>query len=52
MKRSNVGIIGIPEGMEKERDLEDIFEQIVAENLPNVAKETSIHRKIGRRRKG
>ena len=43
MKRSNVRIIGIPEGVEKERGLEEIFEQIVAENFPNLAKETSIH---------
>ena len=31
MKRSNVRIIGIPEGVEKNRCLEEIFEQIVAE---------------------
>ena len=49
---SNVRIIGIPEGVEKERGLEEIFEQIVAVNFPNLAKETSIHRKIGRRKKG
>ena len=42
MKHSNVRTIGIPEGMEKERGLEEIFEQIVAENFPNLAKETSI----------
>ena len=42
MKRSNVRIIGIPEGVEKERGLEEISEQIVAENFPNLAKETSI----------
>ena len=28
--------------MEKNRGLEEIFEQIVAENFPNLAKETSI----------
>ena len=43
MKCSNVRIIGIPQGVEKERDLEEIFEQIVAGNFPNLAKETSIH---------
>ena len=42
MKRSNVRIIGIPEGVEKNRGLEEIFEQIVAQNFPNLAKETSI----------
>ena len=43
MKHSNVRIMGISEGVEKERGLEEIFEQIVAENFPNLAKETSIH---------
>ena len=42
MKRSNIRIIGIPEGVEKERGLEDILEQIVAENFPILGKETSI----------
>ena len=40
MKCSNVRIIGIPEGVEKNRGLEEIFEQIVAENFPNI---TNIH---------
>ena len=43
MKHSSVRIIGIPEGVEKESGLEEIFEQIVAENIPNLAKEISIH---------
>ena len=34
--------MGIPEAVEKERGLEEIFEQIVAGNFPNLAKETSI----------
>ena len=41
MKRSNVRIIGIPKGAEKNRGLEEIFEQIVAENFPNLARETN-----------
>ena len=32
-----------PEGVEKERGLEEIFEQVVAENFPNLMKETNIH---------
>ena len=43
MKRSSVRIISIPEGVEKNRGLEEIFEQIVAENFPNLAKEANIH---------
>ena len=31
MKQSNVRIIGIPEGVQKNRGLEEIFEHIVAE---------------------
>ena len=42
MKRSNVRIIGIPKGEEKNRGLEEIFDQIVAENFPNLSKETSV----------
>ena len=42
MKRSNVRIISIHEGVEKNRGLEEIFEQIVAENFPNLTKEKSI----------
>ena len=42
MKISNIRIIGIPEGVEKKRGLEEIFEQIVAENFPNLEKETHV----------
>ena len=43
MKCSNVRIISIPEGVKKNRGLEEIFEQIVAEIFPNLARETNIH---------
>ena len=39
MKRSNIRIIGVPEGEEEEQKIENLFEQIVKENLPNLAKE-------------
>ena len=44
MKRSYVRFISIPGGggVEKNRGLEEIFEQIVAENFPNLARETNI----------
>ena len=42
MKHSNVRIISIPKGVVKNRSLEEIFEEIVAENFPNLAKETNI----------
>ena len=43
MKRSNVRIIGIPEGEEKKRSLEDIVEQVLHENFPNLTNGTSVH---------
>ena len=42
MKRSYVRIIGIPEGLEKNKGLEERFEQIVAENFPDLARESNI----------
>ena len=37
LKRSNIRIIGVPEG--EEQNIENIFEQIMKENFPNLAKE-------------
>ena len=39
MKCSNIRIIGVPEGEEEEQETENLFEQIMKENFPNVAKE-------------
>ena len=39
MKRSNIRIIGVPEGEEEEQKLENLFEQIMKENFPNLVKE-------------
>ena len=39
MKRSNILIIGVPEGEEEEQKIENLFEQIMEENFPNLAKE-------------
>ena len=38
-KHSNIWIIGVPEGEEKEQEMENLFEQIMKENFPNLAKE-------------
>ena len=43
MKRFNVRNIGIPEGEEKERSLEDIVEQVLHENFLNLMNGTSVH---------
>ena len=39
MKRSNIEIIGVPEGEEEEQKIENLFEQIMKENFPNLARE-------------
>ena len=38
-KRSNIRIIGVPEGEGEEQKIENLFEQIVKENFPHLAKE-------------
>ena len=39
LKRPNIRIIGVP-GEEEEQKIESLFEQIMKENFPNLAKET------------
>ena len=39
LKRSNMRIIGVPEGEEEDQKIENLFEQIMKENFPNLAKE-------------
>ena len=41
MKHKNIYIIGVPEE-EWENEAEDLFEQIIAENISNLEKETGI----------
>ena len=38
-KRSSIWIIGVPEGVEEEQEIENLFEKIMKENFPNWAKE-------------
>ena len=38
-KYSNIQIIGVPEGEEEEQKIENLFEQIMKENFPDLAKE-------------
>ena len=35
----NIQIIGVPEGEEEEQEIENLFEQIIKEIFPNLAKE-------------
>ena len=38
-KCSNIQIIGVPEGEEEEQEIENLFEKIMKENFPSLAKE-------------
>ena len=38
-KYANIRIIGVPEGEEEEQKIENLLEQIMKENFPNLAKE-------------
>ena len=42
IKHTNIHVIGVPEGEEREKGPEKIFEDIIAENFPNLGKETVI----------
>ena len=38
-KRSNIRIIGVPEGEQEEQEIENLFEKIMKENFPDLVKE-------------
>ena len=38
-KRSNIWIIGVPEGKEEDQEFENLLENIMKENFPNLVKE-------------
>ena len=40
LKHSNIQIIGVPEGEEQEQEIENLFEQIMKENFPNLVRES------------
>ena len=46
VKRTNICIIGVPEGEEREKGTEKIFQGKIAKNFPNMGKEplTQIHK--------
>ena len=39
IKRNNICITGVPEGEQREKGSEKIFEEIIVENFPNMGKE-------------
>lgn len=42
LRKKNLCVIGDPEGAERDRGTEYVFEQILAENFPNLGRETGI----------
>ena len=41
-KHSNIQIIGVPEGEKEDQEIENLFENIMKENFPNLAKEIDV----------
>ena len=39
VKCTNIHIIGVPEGEEREKGTENVFQEIIAKNFPNMEKE-------------
>uniref|UniRef100_A0A8D2BEY2 L1 transposable element RRM domain-containing protein n=1 Tax=Sus scrofa TaxID=9823 RepID=A0A8D2BEY2_PIG len=39
IKRTNICIIGVPEGEEREKETEKIFQEIITKNFPTIGKE-------------
>ena len=42
IKHTNICIISVPEGEEREKGAENIFEDLIAKNFPNLRKQTAI----------
>ena len=42
IKITKIHIIGVPEGEEREQNIESLFEEIMTENFPNLVKEIDI----------
>ena len=40
VKRTNIRIIGVPEGEEREKETEKIFKEMIAKKFPNMGKES------------
>ena len=42
LKRNTIRIIGVPEDEDREKGVEGLCEEIIAENVPNLGKDTDI----------
>ena len=49
LKHSNIQIIGVPEGKEEDQEIENLFENVMKENFPNLAKEVRNYFLISRK---
>ena len=49
IKRTNIHIIGVPEGEEREKGPKKIFEEIIVENFPNMGKEIATQVQVAQR---
>ena len=45
IKHTNIHIIGVPEGEEREKETEKIFQEITAKNFPNMGRNHSLKSK-------
>ena len=45
----NIQIIGVPEGKEEDQEIENLFENVMKENFPNLAKEVRNYFLISRK---
>ena len=43
IKQSSINAMGAPEGEEREKGTERMFKEIIAENMPNLMKDSSLH---------
>ena len=39
LKRNNICVIGVPEGVAKQKGTESLFKEIIAENFPNLQRD-------------
>ena len=44
LKSSSIWIIGLSEGEKQKQEIENLFEQIMEENFPNLVKELDMHK--------
>ena len=42
IKRTNISIIGVPKGEEREKGAKKVFEEVIDKNFPNLGKEALI----------